>query len=40
VVAAALPLVHEVFALTDLLRLRDNRLAGLAVSALTTLLRE
>jgi len=39
-VAAALPLVHEVFALTDLLRLRDNRLAGLAVSALTMLLRE
>jgi hypothetical protein len=39
-VAFALPLVHEIFALTDLIRLRDNRLVSLAATGLTTLLRE
>lgn len=39
-VAAVLPLVHEMFALIDLIRLRDNRLTNLAVTALTATLRE
>ena len=39
-VAAAMPFVHEVFALSDLIRMRDSRFTALAGPALNTLLRE